>query len=317
MSTAVWPLVRLPNTSGTSSPWQAPSAPPMPGAGQVEFEQVGAAAAVDLRLRQVQARHPEQPVGVDQLIQFLVGGVRERGPVVAGRQDGQGGVGLLAADLAEDAVDQAEQPVFVAGVPGQQRRCRGRHPRPAPARAWRAASSPSTTGANGIGRWVICPQSLRPPGHRGEDGVPGGGQQPRFHRRQAGHGRRHAQLGGEGRPQVGGQAGEKNVPGTLWAIARWKSPAARGMASSAATDPPPADWPKTVTLPGSPPKARDAVADPFQGGDLVEQPAVGGGAADVGEALDAVAVVEGDRRRCRSRPGARRRSRAGPSGPSA
>ena len=51
-------------------------------------------------------------------------------------------------------------------------------------------------------------------------------------------------------------SGEKNVPGTLWATARRKSPAARGMASSAATDPPPADSPKTVTRSGSPPKAR-------------------------------------------------------------
>ena len=35
-------------------------------------------------------------------------------------------------------------------------------------------------------------------------------------------------------------SGEKYVPGTLCATARRKSPAARGMASSAATDPPPA-----------------------------------------------------------------------------
>ncbi len=51
-------------------------------------------------------------------------------------------------------------------------------------------------------------------------------------------------------------SGEKNGPGTLCAMARRKSPAARGMASSAATDPPPADSPKTVTRSGSPPKAR-------------------------------------------------------------
>lgn len=29
-SMAGWPLVRLPNTSGTSSPWQAPRMPPIP-----------------------------------------------------------------------------------------------------------------------------------------------------------------------------------------------------------------------------------------------------------------------------------------------
>ena len=51
-------------------------------------------------------------------------------------------------------------------------------------------------------------------------------------------------------------SGVKNVPGTLCAIARPNSPAARGIASSAATDPPPADSPNTVTRPGSPPNAR-------------------------------------------------------------
>jgi hypothetical protein len=47
---------------------------------------------------------------------------------------------------------------------------------------------------------------------------------------------------------------------TLWAvplstIARWNSPLARGIDSSVATLMAPADSPKTVTLPGSPPKA--------------------------------------------------------------
>lgn len=51
------------------------------------------------------------------------------------------------------------------------------------------------------------------------------------------------------------RAAEKNVPGTLWATARRKSPAARGMASRAATEPAPADSPKIVTWSGSPPNA--------------------------------------------------------------
>ena len=48
-------------------------------------------------------------------------------------------------------------------------------------------------------------------------------------------------------------SGEKKVPGMLCTTARRKSPAARGTASSAATDPPPADSPNTVTRAGSPP----------------------------------------------------------------
>ena len=82
------------------------------------------------------------------------------------------------------------------------------------------------------------------------------------------------------------------MPGTLCATARRKSPAARGMASSAATDPPPADWPKTVTRSGSPPKARMLSRTHCKRGDLVEQPPVGGGSVDLRETLDTETVVE-------------------------
>ena len=41
----------------------------------------------------------------------------------------------------------------------------------------------------------------------------------------------------------------------LWEMAPWKSPLARGEAASMLTAMPPADSPKIVTLPGSPPKA--------------------------------------------------------------
>ena len=50
---------------------------------------------------------------------------------------------------------------------------------------------------------------------------------------------------------------------------------------------PPPDWPMMVTLPGSPPKLRDVVAHPLEGGDDVEHADVAGGgellAADAGE----------------------------------
>jgi hypothetical protein len=41
----------------------------------------------------------------------------------------------------------------------------------------------------------------------------------------------------------------------LCRIARRNAPVADGMASSAAIEPAPADWPNIVTLPGSPPNA--------------------------------------------------------------
>ena len=49
------------------------------------------------------------------------------------------------------------------------------------------------------------------------------------------------------------RAGEKNVAGTLCAIARRNNPAAAGMTSSDAIAPAPADSPNTVTRSGSPP----------------------------------------------------------------
>jgi hypothetical protein len=41
----------------------------------------------------------------------------------------------------------------------------------------------------------------------------------------------------------------------LWTMARWNGPLARGIDGSVATLMAPADYPKMVTLPGSPPKA--------------------------------------------------------------
>ncbi len=87
-------------------------------------------------------------------------------------------------------------------------------------------------------------------------------------------------------------SGEKKVPGMLCTTARRKRPAARCIASRAATDPPPADWPKTVTRCGVAAEGRDVVAHPLQGGDLVEQAAVGRSPLDLREPLDPHAVVE-------------------------
>jgi hypothetical protein len=76
-------------------------------------------------------------------------------------------------------------------------------------------------------------------------------------------------------------------------------PAAAGVPSSVATLMPPADSPKIVTRPGSPPKALDVVAHPPQRGHLVEQPEVAGPGVvvaqdrlDVPEPQGAEAVVD-------------------------
>ena len=145
---------------------------------------------------------------------------------------------LLVAGVADEQVD------VPAGAGGQRLPRRGRQDvavddgreRDRPVRGLAPASPPT--------------------GHLGADRVASGGQ-PRPGRRAD----RSATVGRS--PSSAAQAaamsaassGEKNVPGTLCATARRKSPAARGIASSAATDPPPADSPKTVTRSGSPPKA--------------------------------------------------------------
>ncbi len=50
-------------------------------------------------------------------------------------------------------------------------------------------------------------------------------------------------------------SGVKYVPCVLLAIARWNNPRVTGIASNAATEPPPAGWPKIVTRAGAPPNA--------------------------------------------------------------
>jgi hypothetical protein len=60
----------------------------------------------------------------------------------------------------------------------------------------------------------------------------------------------------------------------LCAMARWKSPLADGIAISVLTFPAPPDWPKMVTLFGSPPNGRDVVAHPFERGHHVEHAAL-------------------------------------------
>ena len=78
--------------------------------GPGQLVDMGTAAGGGVRLGEVQGRHPEQPVGVDQFIQLLRAGGREglavaAGAVRAGGEDAQGGLGLFLGHLAEHAVD--------------------------------------------------------------------------------------------------------------------------------------------------------------------------------------------------------------------
>ena len=88
---------------------------------------------------------------------------------------------------------------------------------------------------------------------------------------------------------------------TWWAAplcrtARRNRPSARGMDSRSPMDIAPADSPKTVTRPGSPPKAAMLSRTQRKRGDLVEQPEVGAvvAVAEIEEAVGARAPVDGD-----------------------
>jgi hypothetical protein len=59
----------------------------------------------------------------------------------------------------------------------------------------------------------------------------------------------------------------------LCGIALRNAPAVPGMASSAAIEPAPADWPNAVTLSGVAAERGDVVAYPGQRGELIEQAA--------------------------------------------
>ncbi len=103
-----------------------------------------------------------------------------------------------------------------------------------------------------------------------------------------------AQGPGRGLGDAGGLLEGVNAPRPLplCTIARRNRPAASGVARTPPTVVAPADWPKRVTLCGSPPKARYS-PHPAQRGDDVEQAAVGGRPGDVEEPGDAEPVVEG------------------------
>ena len=115
------------------------------------------------------------------------------------------------------------------------------------------STSPSTTGENGVGVQATGPQ--RPKWSAGRTASAAAVSR-------AGSAAANASAVG-GSPAwaaiatvtSAASAGEKNVPGTLCAIALRNRPAASGMTSRAAMEPAPADSPKTVTRSGSPPNA--------------------------------------------------------------
>ena len=153
-------------------------------------------------------------------------------------------------------------------------------------------TSPSTTGANGIGRCVIWPQRSRHWSIVAAIGSPTAEQPGWDHRGQVGHRGPHPQLGGAGGGDVGGELRREERPRHALRDRPAEEPGGarhgqqRGDRSTARRLP---EDRHPVRVAAERP---DVVPHPLQRGDLVEQPPVGRGAVDLRETLDAETVVE-------------------------
>ena len=179
-----------------------------------------------VRLGQVQGRHPEQPVGVDQLEQRL--GVRVRDRPRGRRPRPCAPASPRSASLAASSVIFPRCPFSTVNSRYSSRVCPVSRstPRPAPAASARhgaaGSTSPSTTGENGT--------PVRPAGpHRSRWSAGLTASEAAVSR--AGSAAANASVAG-GSPASAAMAavtsaasaGEKNVPGTLCAIARRNRP---------------------------------------------------------------------------------------------
>jgi len=268
------------------------------GRGPGQLVQVGRALAGRLRLRQVQRRHAEHPVAADQLVQALGGRAGEGRAVglLAVRARAERPQGLrrpFVADRAELPAHGQEDPVLVAGVTDDQRHgagvaCRQRLPRghrehlpvhDRRERGRRVRDPPPPV-------LVLAELAV----HR----VPGRHQPDRVHAGQVVGRRAQAELGRDGAGDVRRQ--RRRVVDAGHALRdRPPEQARRQRAGQQRGDRPgPGRLAEDGDLVRVTAEGGDVVADPLQRGHLVEQAAVGGRPLELGEPLDACAVVEGD-----------------------
>ena len=115
--------------------------------------------------------------------------------------------------------------------------------------------SSSTTGANVIDRYATGPHRSTDSGKRAVTASPAAASTSGATEDSSAAVGRRPSSDAHTEAMPAASSGVKNVPGTLCATALQNRPVALGIASSAATEPAPVDWPKTVTRPGLPPKA--------------------------------------------------------------
>ena len=294
------PRSRLSNTNGTSMAWQAPSAPPWRSSA-VEPVHRHPGRVGGLGLGQPDGGHAEhvvghhrgqQPVGVGAGA-GVAGRPRARRPPGRRRPGGPGGAAAGPRRGARHAGPQVEQvPLVGSGArrPGaRRRRCRPARPRAA-AGAARRRRPRAGTSARRRPAPVARPRPTRC-------------SMVAWARRMSSTGRASQTIGGVGERS----SAARNPPVThsaasvAWSCARRPAlgdgrrgtgPAAAGVPSSVPTLMPPADSPKIVTLPGSPPKAAMLSRTHSQRGDLVED-AVGARAGEGGVEMAEVQEAEG------------------------
>ena len=224
-----------------------------------QLVEVRPATRGELGVSQGDRRHAEQPVGAHHLVQLLRVGVGVEVGLWVGREHAGALGGLLRSHPAAQPAQHAEQPLLVRGVADQQVDLAG-EPQPR-CRRQHLAVDDWCEHHRGVGR--LAP-AVGEPEHVRQHRVAGRGQQPRVGGRQIA--RVEVELGGARPGDVGGQGRREEGAGhALRDGALEQAPVARGIASSAATDPPPADWPKIVTWPGRPPNpptgTRDRILD--------------------------------------------------------
>ena len=123
---------------------------------------VGTAAGGRLRLGEVQRRHPEQPVGADQLVQLAPGCGRSRRGSAApsGPAKRSSAVAACSSVTWPSSLDQRRTAAARRGCARRSGRRPGR-PVASACHGVVGSTSPSTTGANGTGRCAARPQRSR------------------------------------------------------------------------------------------------------------------------------------------------------------
>jgi len=253
-ATPSWP--GLPNTSGTSSAWQAPNTPPPPGASALSSYRkvLPPEAACACARCSVGIRNSQSEKTSSNIRPASASGYAFRYPA------GPSGPGANASSTVAasasviwparpDIATNSRYSSLLCPVSSSTSRAT---PDSSARHGARDSTSPSATGENGVSLSRTAP-------HWGNSFIRMATACCASTRRIGSHALSASHVGGTPAAAAiafvmsAARPGLKTVPGTLCAIALVNRPLAWSIASSAEITPAPADSPNTVTLPGSPP----------------------------------------------------------------